>query len=103
MISSAPVISMEVYDPTGALEATESHAPRLTDLLGHKIICELSDRVWEDDRTFPFIRELLQKKFPDMTVIPYTRFPNVYGIKEDVLIKALKEEGCDAVIVGNAA
>lgn len=93
---------VEVYDPTGAIEATESHAPRLEGLNG-KTICELSDRVWEDNRTFPLIRELLQKRFSDMEIVPYTQFPNVYGIKDDVLIKALKEKGCDAVIVGNAA
>jgi len=97
-----PVISTEVYDPTGIVEATESHAPRLADLK-NKTIGELSDRVWEHDRTFALIRELLQKRFPDIKIIPYTEFPNVYGVEEDELIKKLKEKGCDAVIVGNAA
>ncbi len=95
-------ISVEVYDPTGTIGAVEHHAPRLTDLKG-KTICELSDRVWEDYRTFPLIRELLQKRFPDVKIIPYTEFPNTYGIDADVLSKLLKEKGCDAVIVGNAA
>ncbi len=45
-------VSLEVYDPTGAVEITELYAPRLNDLNG-KTICELSDRVWEDYRTFP--------------------------------------------------
>jgi len=97
-----PVISLELYDPTGVVEATENHSQRLADLK-NKTIGELSDRVWEHDRTFAFIRELLQKRFPDIKIIPYTEFPNVYGITEDVLTKKLKEKGCDAVIVGNAA
>ncbi|MBI3930619.1 MAG: hypothetical protein HY325_01200 [Chloroflexi bacterium] len=102
MTGRESTISLEVYDPTGAIEADEHHAPRLADLKG-KTICELSDRVWEDYRTFPVLRELLQKRFPDAKIIPYTEFPNVYGINADVLFKALKEKGCDAVIVGNAA
>jgi len=96
------MISLEVYDPTGAIEVTEQHAPRLADLSG-KTICELSDRVWEDYRTFPLIRELLQKRFPDAKIIPYTESPNVYGVEAEVLSKVVKEKGCDAVIVGNAA
>ncbi len=95
-------ISVEVYNPTGTTEAVEQHAPRLADLKG-ATICELSDRVWEDYRTFPLLRELLQKRFPDAKIIPYTEFPSTYGIDADVLFKLLKEKGCDAVIVGNAA
>ena len=95
-------ISLEVFDPTGAFEVTDRHAPRLADLSG-KTICELSDRVWEDDRTCPFIREQLQKRVPDTKIIPYTEFPNVYGVKDEALINALREKGCDGAIVGNAA
>ncbi len=61
--------SLEVYDPTGTIEMTELYAPRLADLSG-KTICELSDLTWEDHRTFPLIRELLQKRFPDVKIIP---------------------------------
>jgi len=92
----------EVFDPTGAFEVTHRHAPRLADLKG-KTIGELSDRVWEDFRTFPFIREQLQKRIPDLKIIPYPEFPNVYGIQEEMLIQVLEEKGCQGVIVGNAA
>ena len=95
-------VSLEVYDPSGIIETTELFAPRLTDLNG-KTICELSDLSWEDHRTFPLIRELLQKRFPDVKIIPYTEFPGVYGVEADVLSKMLREKGCDGVIVGNAA
>jgi hypothetical protein len=95
-------ISLDVFDPTGAFEVNYQHATRLGDLKG-KTIAELSDRVWEDDRTFPFLREQLQKRIPEMKIIPYTEFPNVYGVTEEMLFKTLKEKGCDAAIVGNAA
>jgi len=93
---------LEVYNPTGAVEITELHAPRLEDLHG-KTICELSDRVWEDFRIFPRIRELIGERFPGTKIVPYTEIPNIYGIEEDALVRILKEKGCDAAIVGNAA
>lgn len=93
-------ISLEVYDPTGVTEITELYAPRLASLKG-KTICELSNSSWESDRTFPFIRQLLQRRFPDIKIIPYTEFPrNAQG---DVPFELLKEKGCDGAIIGNAA
>lgn len=94
--------SLEVYDPTGTIEMTEFYAPRLADLNG-KTICELSNLAWEDHRIFPLIRELLQKRFPDVKIIPYTEFPNIYGVESDVLSKEIRERGCDGAIVGTAA
>ena len=95
-------VSLDVYEPTGTVQMAELHAPRLHNLNG-KTICELSDLRWEDYRTFPRIRELLQKRFPDAMLIPYTEFPSIYGVKPEVLSKAIKEKGCDCAIVGNAA
>ena len=96
------VVSLEVYDPTGVVGVTERHADRLPDLSG-RTICELSDLMWEDHRTFPLIREQLQERFPDTKIIPYSEFPGIYGVEADVLTEAVKDRGCDAVIVGNAA
>ena len=96
-------ISIEVYNPSGVIEIINSHAQRLDTLRG-KTIGELSDGAYEADRTFAFIRRLLQERFPDVTIIPYTEFPigmaeiDVEGIEELV-----KGKGCDGVIVGNAA
>ena len=102
MVGGKLAVSLEVYDPTGMVERTVCHAPRLADLSG-KTICELSDLQWEDYRTFPQIRELLQKRFPDAKIIPYTEFPGAYGVDAEALAKLIKEKGCEAVIVGNAA
>ena len=102
MKKETPGISLEVYDPTGIIERTEHHAPRLKDLSG-KTICEISNYLWEYDRIFPVIRSLLKKRFPDITIVPYTEFPRQHGMEADTLVKVLKERGCDGVIVGNAA
>jgi hypothetical protein len=101
-MASDPV-TLKVYDPTGAIEVSQPFAPRLADLHG-KTICELSNGKFEYERTFPLIRELLQRQFPTAKIIPYTEFP-IGNAKIDVdeIGAILKREGCEAVIVGNAA
>ena len=98
-LSTSPV-TLEVLNPTGASEVTNVHAPRLTDLHG-KIICELGNRSWEADRTFPVIRELLQERFPDAKIVPWSEFPVASDTSD--ISDILKKKGCQAVIVGNAA
>jgi hypothetical protein len=95
-------ISLSVFDPTGAIETGEPYAPRL-DTLSGKTICEINHRGWDSPRIFPYIREQLQKRVPDVNIIPFTEFPNISEIQTDALHKLLKEKGCDGVIVGNAA
>ncbi len=94
--------TLEVYDPSGATEVTQLFAPRLADLNG-KTICELSDGIWEDHRTFPLIRELLQRQFPTAKIIPYTEFDvGRAEMETDSNIALLVKKGCQAVITGNA-
>ena len=101
---AANPVTIEVYSPTGAIEVTQLFSPRLSDLHG-KTICELSNDSWEAQRTFPIIRELLQRQFPTAKIIPYTEF--VRGKSElenaedigDIVVK----KGGQAVITGNAA
>jgi hypothetical protein len=99
---AAEPVTLKVYDPTGAIEVTQLFAPRLADLHG-KTICELSNGSWEAYRTFPVIRELLQRQFPTAKIIPYTEFPEGTA-KIDVpnIGNVVKQKGCQAVIVGNA-
>jgi hypothetical protein len=94
-------ITLEVYDPSGSTEITNMHAPRLGTLRG-KIIGELSNGQWQHDRTFAQIRNSLQKRYPDLKIIPYTKFP-VGDIDVDGIAEMVKNKGCDCVIVGNAA
>jgi hypothetical protein len=101
--AAAGPVTLEVYDPTGAIEVTQLFSARL-DALEGKTICEVSDALWQDDRTFPAIRELLQNMYPTAKIITYDNFTSgtqqisgAEGIGEE-----LKAAGCDAAIVGNA-
>ena len=104
-VLAADPVTLEVYNPTGRAEVTQLFARRLDTLHG-KTICELSDDMWEARRTFPVIRELLQRQFPTARIIPYTEFPVglavATGIDNDKIGDVVKAKGCQAVIIGNA-
>lgn len=95
-------VTLEVFNPTGDLEGEMGYAPRLNDLNG-KTICEVSNRLWQADRTFERIRQLMQARYPDAKILPFTEFP--YGslqIDTDGIEERVKKKGGQAVIVGNA-
>jgi hypothetical protein len=95
-------VTLNLYNPTGGTEVTQVHAPRLPNLNG-KTICELSNGTWGDLRTFPLIRELLQRRFPDAKLIPFTEFPvGSEQIDKESTIDMVIKKGCQAVITGNA-
>ena len=94
---------LEFYDPTGAMEITEVHAPRLDTLEG-KTICELSNDTWQAHRVLPEIRRLLQERFPTAKFIPYTEFPTGNeGIDTEKAAELVARAGAHAVIIGNAS
>lgn len=96
-------VALDVHNPAGSCEIMQRHAPRLNDLNG-KTICELSNGVWDDQRTFPFIRKLLQSRFPGLKIVPFSEFPiGSERIDNDSTIEMLLQMGCDALITGNAA
>jgi ABC-type amino acid transport substrate-binding protein len=94
--------TLMLYNPTGAFQVTQAFSPRLADL-NDKTICEVSDDSWETDRTFPVIRQLLQKQFPTAKIVTYDKLP-ILDTKVDIpgLEDAVKKAGCQAAIVGNA-
>ena len=107
LIKSSPTsdqVAIEVYNPTGRVqEVTNLHAERPADLAG-KTIGELSNGWWEANRTFPLIRELLQKHIPGVKIIPYTELPfgsRLMDVEE--IGDIVRGKGCHAVIVGNSA
>ncbi len=78
------------------------------DTLQGKTICE----IWETgdfraDLTFPVIRELLQRRFPEARFLPHTelprgdKFPTMQRLPLDEVVPVLKQKGCDAVLLGN--
>jgi hypothetical protein len=100
--SAADPVTLTLYDPTGAFQVSQTFAPRLEDLNG-KTICEVTDDSWETDRTFPAIRQLLQKMYPTLKVVTFDRFPFLStGTDVPGLEDAVKKEGCQGAIVGNA-
>jgi hypothetical protein len=99
----------EVVSPLGERDIKWiDMAPRLDTLEG-KTICELWNRSFKSNITFTAIRELLQKHYPGVKIIPYASMPHhhmlenpgVTNAESEALIAALKAKGCDAVISGN--
>lgn len=94
---------LEVCDPTGSMEITEVHAPRLDTLEG-KTIGELSNDTWQAHRVLPEVRRLLQERFPNAKFIPYTEFPTGNGgIDTEKAAELVVRAGAQAVIIGNAS
>ncbi len=100
---SADSAILEVYDPTGAMEITEAHAPRMDTLAG-KTIAELSNDSWQAHRVLPEVRRLLQARFPTARFLPYTKFPTGNeGIDTEKAADLVARSGAKAVIIGNAS
>ena len=96
-------IVLEVYNPSGTTELTGKHAPRL-DTLNGKIICELSNGLWEHERILPEASKLLKEKFPDVKIIPFSELPvGTFNIDVDNIGEVVKSKGCDGAIVASAA
>ena len=94
---------IEFYDPSGALEVTQKHAPRLDTLAG-KRIGFVSNEQWQAYRMLPMLKEMLEADFPGVEVLPIDAYPQgnaLIGTEETAA--QVKKSGVDAVIVGNAA
>jgi hypothetical protein len=97
------MVKLEFHDPSGALEVTQPHAPRLASLEG-KRIGFVSNEQWQAYRMLPMLKEMLEKDFPGITVLPIDTFPQGNAlIGEEHTAALVKKSGVDAVIVGNAA
>ncbi len=97
------MVTLEFYDPSGTLEVTQPHAPRLATLAG-KRIGFVSNEQWQAFRMLPMLKEMLEVDFPGIEVLPVDTFPQGNALIGDEETAALvKQSGVDAVIVGNAA
>lgn len=100
-VAATPEI-LELYEPTGVMEISQIHAPRVDRLAG-KTICELSNDSWQAHRVLPEIRKLLREKYPSAKFIPYEEFPvGNNGIDSEKAVDLLVKKGCQAVVIGNA-
>jgi hypothetical protein len=99
-------LKLEVFVPTGSGRDSNkfTYARRLSDLNG-KTIGEISNRLWESDRIFPLIREMLKQRYPDIKFVPFTEFPNGADNIQDneELGNLMLAKGVDAVIGSSAA
>lgn len=97
------MVKLEFFDPSGALEKAKPHAPRLDTLAG-KRIGFVSNEQWQAFRMLPLVKNLLEKDFPGIEVLPIDAYPQgneLIGNAE--VAKMVKDSNVDAVIVGNAA
>ena len=97
------MVTLEFHDPSGTLEITQPFAPRLDTLEG-KRIGFVSNEQWQAYRMLPALKEMLEKDFAGVTVLPIDAFPQGNALigNEDTAAQ-VKKSGVDAVIVGNAA
>lgn len=95
--------TLDVFDPSGATEISRLHAPRVESLEG-KTVAFLSDDMWQAHRMFPMLKELLEDRYDNITVISESDFPmGNTAIDRDETADLFVERGVDAVIVGNAS
>ena len=99
-------MKLEVFTPAGSGFGSNRYpySRRLEGLNG-KTIGEISNRLWESDRMFPLLRDLLKQRFPDIKFVPYTEFPSGSDriIDNEDLAGLVLTKGCDAVIGIGAA
>ncbi|MEW6304662.1 MAG: hypothetical protein AB1705_14395 [Verrucomicrobiota bacterium] len=83
-------------------------APRL-DTLDGKTVCLVWNYAFKADVTLPAIGEALKRRYPNVKIVPHYAMP-LAPLPEppggpqnesEALQAALKEKGCDAVIIGN--
>ena len=97
------MVKLEFYDPSGTLEVTQPHAPRLASLAG-KRIGFVSNEQWQAYRMLPMLKQMLEADFPGVQVLPVDAFPQGNAlIGEEATASLVRKSGVDAVIVGNAA
>ena len=97
------MVTLEFFDPSGELEVTHQHAPRL-DTLNGKRIGFVSNEQWQSYRMLPMLKAQLEADFPDIEVLPVDTFPKgnaLIGTAETAAL--VKKSRVDGIIIANAA
>ena len=98
-----------VISPAGSESVKSSSLAKRHASLDGKTIGEVWNQDFKGDIMFPIYRELLQARFKDLKIVPYTDFPVAslkgtpsyqHEVLQQIIAKA-KEAGCDALITGN--
>ena len=94
---------LRFYDPSGALEITQRHAPRLATLSGKRVAL-LANGEWQSVRALGVLKDCLEQDIPGIQVLPPEDFPEGNAVlSEPATIELLRKAEVDAVIIGNAA
>ena len=97
------MVELVFHDPSGAIEITQPHAPRLDAIAGKKIGIVTNEQ-WQAYRTLPLIKSLFENDFPDVEMLPLDAYPQGNAlIGEEETARLVKNSGVDAVIIGAAA
>ena len=97
------MVKLDFYDPSGGIEVTQPHAPRLDTLSGKKIGIVTNEQ-WQAFRTLPLLKSLFLNDFSDLEILPIDAYPQGNAlIGEEETTRLVKQSGVDAVIIGNAA
>jgi hypothetical protein len=97
------MVSLEFFDPSGNIEVSQQHAPRLESLAGKRMAL-LSNDQWQAYRTLPLLKSMMEEDFPTSTILPIDAFPQGIGpVASEKTAKLVKDRGVDAVLIGNAA
>ena len=97
------MVKLDFYDPSGGIEVTQPHAPRLDTLAGKRIGIVTNEQ-WQAFRTLPLLKQMFERDFPGTEVLAIDAFPQGNAlIGEEETARLVKESGVDAVIIGNAA
>ena len=97
------MVKLNFYDPSGGIEVTQPHAPRLASLAGKRIGIVTNEQ-WQAFRTLPLLKAVLEQDFPGIEVLPLDAIPQGNArIGEEETARLVKQSGVAAVIIGNAA
>ena len=97
------MVKLDFYDPSGGIEVTQPHAPRLASLAGKRIGI-VPDEQWQAFRMLRLLKKLFEQDFLGIEVLPIDAFPQGNAlIGDEETARLVKKSGVDAVIIGNAA
>ena len=95
----------DVLSPVGETTIDAVHIATRLNTLNGKTVCEVWNGLFNGEKTFPKIRALLKKRYPDINIIPYTKLPIVDIVRTEKALESLREailqKNCDAIITGN--
>jgi hypothetical protein len=94
----------DVVWPLGRQENASTALPPRVDGLDGKVIAELWDWMYEGDRVFAILEELLKEQYPSVQFVNYEVFGDIHGGDEHEIVQKLpvllREHQVDAVIAG---